>query len=133
MARYGPGWCTTTTARTWTGCWRLSRSWRVRRDASDRCGYRSRYASRYKSRYRSRFESRYRGHCSPGSRGARRGRHRLPAGHRPPLARARAGYLGDEEEGWDDLLPYVGAHAEHVVAAIEHGTTGPNVTPRSYC
>ncbi|MEV6420987.1 aminoglycoside adenylyltransferase family protein [Streptomyces sp. NPDC051662] len=58
---------------------------------------------------------------------------RLPAEHRPPLARARAIYLGDEEERWDDLLPYVRAHAEHVVAAIEHSTTGPNVTPRGYC
>ncbi|PVE11096.1 hypothetical protein Y717_17670 [Streptomyces scopuliridis RB72] len=57
---------------------------------------------------------------------------RLPAEHRPPPARARAICLGDEDERWDDLLPYVGAHADHVVAAIERGTTGPNVTPRGY-
>ncbi|MEV4969733.1 aminoglycoside adenylyltransferase family protein [Streptomyces scopuliridis] len=58
---------------------------------------------------------------------------RLPAEHRPPLARARAIYLGEEKERWDDLLPYVGAYAGHVVAAIERGTTGPDVTPRGYC
>ncbi|MET9679699.1 aminoglycoside adenylyltransferase family protein [Streptomyces coeruleorubidus] len=30
---------------------------------------------------------------------------RLPAEHRPVLARARAAYLGEEEERWDDLAP----------------------------
>ncbi|MFI7015632.1 aminoglycoside adenylyltransferase family protein [Streptomyces sp. NPDC050164] len=30
---------------------------------------------------------------------------RLPAEHRPVLARARAVYLGEEEERWDDLAP----------------------------
>ncbi|MDG9707515.1 aminoglycoside adenylyltransferase family protein [Streptomyces sp. DH10] len=30
---------------------------------------------------------------------------RLPAGHRPVLARARAVYLGQEQEHWDDLAP----------------------------
>ncbi|MFF7789751.1 aminoglycoside adenylyltransferase family protein [Streptomyces sp. NPDC007991] len=30
---------------------------------------------------------------------------RLPAEHRPALARARAVYLGDETERWDDLAP----------------------------
>ena len=30
---------------------------------------------------------------------------RLPAEHRPALARARAVYLGEEEERWDDLAP----------------------------
>ncbi|MFE4539496.1 aminoglycoside adenylyltransferase domain-containing protein [Streptomyces scopuliridis] len=58
---------------------------------------------------------------------------RLPAEHRPPPARARAICLGDEEERRDDLLPYVGAYADHVVAAIGRGTTGPDVTPRGYC
>lgn len=29
--------------------------------------------------------------------------HRLPAKHRPVLLRARAIYLGEEEEHWDDL------------------------------
>ncbi|WP_411112472.1 aminoglycoside adenylyltransferase family protein [Streptomyces sp. 029-5] len=54
---------------------------------------------------------------------------RLPAEHRPPLARARAVYLGDEEERWDDLLPYTDALAAHVVAAIDRATTRPDVTP----
>ena len=43
---------------------------------------------------------------------------RLPAEHRPALARARAIYLGAEPEGWDDLLPVVRPHAEHVVGEI---------------
>ena len=43
---------------------------------------------------------------------------RLPAEHRPVLARARAIYLGDEEERWDDLRPDVRPHAEYVEAAI---------------
>ncbi|MGK5694567.1 aminoglycoside adenylyltransferase domain-containing protein [Streptomyces sp. URMC 128] len=30
---------------------------------------------------------------------------RLPAEHRPALARARAVYLGEETERWDDLAP----------------------------
>ncbi|CAM5721494.1 Streptomycin 3'-adenylyltransferase OS=Streptomyces violarus OX=67380 GN=FHS41_006532 PE=4 SV=1 [Streptomyces violarus] len=30
---------------------------------------------------------------------------RLPAGHRPVLARARAVYLGQEAERWDDQAP----------------------------
>lgn len=42
---------------------------------------------------------------------------RLPAHLRPVLARARAIYLGDEEERWDDLPPH--AYAEHVTAEIE--------------
>lgn len=44
---------------------------------------------------------------------------RLPPQLRPVLARARAIYLGDEEERWDDLRPQVGAYAEHVVAEID--------------
>jgi predicted nucleotidyltransferase len=44
---------------------------------------------------------------------------RLPPGHRAVLARARAVYLGHEEERWDDLEPHVGAHVRHVVAEIE--------------
>jgi predicted nucleotidyltransferase len=43
---------------------------------------------------------------------------RLPATLRPVLARARAIYLGDEEERWDDVRPQVRAFAEHVVAVI---------------
>ncbi len=37
---------------------------------------------------------------------------RLPGELRPPLARARAIYLGDEEERWDDLEPQVGPFVE---------------------
>ncbi|MFK4069789.1 aminoglycoside adenylyltransferase family protein [Streptomyces sp. NPDC029674] len=43
---------------------------------------------------------------------------RLPAVHRPVLARARAVYLGEEEERWDDLLPQVEPHAQYVVRRI---------------
>jgi len=43
---------------------------------------------------------------------------RLPEEHRPVLARARAIYVGDEPEGWDDLLPRVRPHADYVVAEI---------------
>lgn len=45
----------------------------------------------------------------------------LPEEHRSVLAHARAIYLGDEQEtGWVDLMPRVRAHADHVVAEIEH-------------
>ena len=44
---------------------------------------------------------------------------RLPEEHRGVLARARAIYLGDEDERWDDLESRVRPHAEHVVAQIE--------------
>ena len=43
---------------------------------------------------------------------------RLPEEHRAVLARARAGYLGVEEDGWADARQAVRAHAEHVAAAI---------------
>ena len=45
---------------------------------------------------------------------------RLPAEHRPVLARARAVYLGEEEERWDDLWARVRPHADHVVEQVEH-------------
>lgn len=44
---------------------------------------------------------------------------RLPVEHRPVLARARAIYLGDENDHWDDLRPRLRPLADHVVAAIE--------------
>ena len=44
---------------------------------------------------------------------------RLPQEHRPVLARARAIYLGDEEERWDDLRPRVRPHVDHVLGEIE--------------
>lgn len=43
---------------------------------------------------------------------------RLPEEHRPVLARARAIYLGDEEERWDDLRPRLQPHVEYVVEEI---------------
>ncbi|MCP9487804.1 MAG: aminoglycoside adenylyltransferase family protein [Gaiellaceae bacterium MAG52_C11] len=43
---------------------------------------------------------------------------RMPQAHRSVLARARAIYLGDEEERWDDLEPRVRPHADYVVAEI---------------
>ena len=43
---------------------------------------------------------------------------RLPEEHRLVLARARAIYLGDEQERWDDIRPQVRAHADHVVGEI---------------
>jgi streptomycin 3"-adenylyltransferase len=44
---------------------------------------------------------------------------RLPRGERPVLERARAIYLGEAEERWDDLQPLVRPHAERLVRAIE--------------
>lgn len=45
---------------------------------------------------------------------------RLPDEHRAVLARARAIYLGDEEERWDDMVPLVRPHVDHVVREIAH-------------
>jgi predicted nucleotidyltransferase len=44
---------------------------------------------------------------------------RLPVEHRPVLERARAIYLGEEEEFWDDIRPQVADYAAYVVAEIE--------------
>lgn len=49
---------------------------------------------------------------------------RLPEEHRPVLARARANYLGEQEERWDDLLPRVRPHVDHVVREIERLRVG---------
>ncbi len=43
---------------------------------------------------------------------------RLPPEQRPVLARARAIYLGEEEERWDDLGPRIRPHVDHVTAEI---------------
>jgi streptomycin 3"-adenylyltransferase len=51
---------------------------------------------------------------------------RLPEEHRAVLSRARDIYLGEEDEveqGWDDLLPQVRAHAAYVVLEIERGAS----------
>jgi predicted nucleotidyltransferase len=44
---------------------------------------------------------------------------RLPEEHREVLTRARAIYLGEEEERWDDLRSSVRPFADHVVAEID--------------
>ena len=44
---------------------------------------------------------------------------RLPPQHRPVLERARAIYLGEEDEHWDDLLPRVRAYADHVAREVD--------------
>jgi len=49
---------------------------------------------------------------------------RLPEEHRPVLARARAVYLGDESDHWDDLRPAVRPHVEHVIREIERAAPG---------
>jgi predicted nucleotidyltransferase len=49
---------------------------------------------------------------------------RLPPQHRPVLARARAIYLGAEQERWDDLLPQIRPHVEYVARAIERDPSG---------
>jgi predicted nucleotidyltransferase len=43
---------------------------------------------------------------------------RLPAEHRDVLARARAIYVGDQEERWVDLSPRVRRHADYVIGEI---------------
>ena len=49
---------------------------------------------------------------------------RLPEEHRAVLARARAIYLGDEEEHWDDIEPLVRPHTDHVVGEINQLVSG---------
>jgi streptomycin 3"-adenylyltransferase len=44
---------------------------------------------------------------------------RLPAEHCPVLARARATYLGEEPERWDDLLDRVRPHVDCVLREVE--------------
>ena len=44
---------------------------------------------------------------------------RLPREHRPALARARAVYIGDEDDRWDDLQPAVRPHVDHVLREVE--------------
>ena len=44
---------------------------------------------------------------------------RLPEEHGAVLTRARAIYLGQEPERWDDLRSQVRPHADHVVGQIE--------------
>lgn len=44
---------------------------------------------------------------------------RLPAEHRPVLARARAIYLGDEDERWDDLRDRLPSFVDEVLVGIK--------------
>jgi streptomycin 3"-adenylyltransferase len=53
---------------------------------------------------------------------------RLPEEHRAVLARARAIYLGDEEERWDDVEPLVRPHSDYVVAEINRLVTAGSRT-----
>ncbi|SDI38051.1 streptomycin 3-adenylyltransferase [Rhodococcus triatomae] len=48
---------------------------------------------------------------------------RLPEQHRPVPRRARAIYLGEEEERWADLAEALAPYAEHVTRAIERLAT----------
>jgi streptomycin 6-kinase/predicted nucleotidyltransferase len=50
---------------------------------------------------------------------------RLPEEHRAVLARARAIYLGDEEERWNDVKPRVRPYADHVSGEIHKLTLRP--------
>ena len=43
---------------------------------------------------------------------------RLPEEHLPVLARARAIYIGDDDDRWDDLGPHLRPHADHVAGEI---------------
>jgi streptomycin 3"-adenylyltransferase len=49
---------------------------------------------------------------------------RLAEEHRVVLARARAIYVGQEEERWDDLRPRLRAYADDVIAEIERAVAG---------
>jgi len=53
---------------------------------------------------------------------------RLPEEHRPVLARARAIYLGNEDERWADLQARVRPHVEHAVREIERLTASESST-----
>jgi len=54
---------------------------------------------------------------------------RLPDEHRAVLARARAVYLGEEPERWDDLRARVRPHADHIVGEIQGVVNRPTPGP----
>jgi len=56
---------------------------------------------------------------------------RLPEHHRAVLARARAIYLGHEEERWHDVRTRVRPHADHVVAEIKRLVSAGSRAPRT--
>jgi streptomycin 3"-adenylyltransferase len=47
---------------------------------------------------------------------------RLPEEHRPVLSRARAVYLGEDDDRWDDLQARTRPHVNHVLGEIERLT-----------
>jgi predicted nucleotidyltransferase len=51
---------------------------------------------------------------------------RLPEEHRLVLARARAIYLGEEEERWEDIRPRIHPYAEHVMGEIARCGRAPS-------
>jgi hypothetical protein len=63
------------------------------------------------------------GEIGPKDRAADWALDRLPPEHRQVLARARAIYLGEEEDRWDDLRPRVRAFADHVAGEIRQRAT----------
>jgi predicted nucleotidyltransferase len=56
---------------------------------------------------------------------------RLPTEHRGALMRARAIYLGDQPDVWEDMVPAVRAHAAYVVRAIRDLAARADVRGRS--
>jgi hypothetical protein len=58
------------------------------------------------------------GEIGPKDRAADWALERLPEEHREVLARARAIYLGEQDERWDDLRPRVRPYADHVAGEI---------------
>ena len=58
------------------------------------------------------------GEISPKDRAADWALERLPPEHQEVLARARAIYLGEQDERWDDLTPRVRPYADHVAGEI---------------
>jgi len=57
---------------------------------------------------------------------------RLPDEHRAVLARARAIYLGNEAERWDDIRPHVRPHADHLVAEFRRLITARSRTSSTW-
>ncbi len=53
---------------------------------------------------------------------------RLPREHRPVLARARAIYLGEHADSWDDLTDHLEPHVDHVVGQIRRLVNVPGST-----
>jgi Domain of unknown function (DUF4111) len=58
---------------------------------------------------------------------------RLPVEHRPLLALARSGYLGDAtDERWSERMPAVRGLAERLVAEIDRAERQPRPAPGGY-